>query len=331
MALAFFAFFGGAIVSLATSWVLVTRLERVGERFGLSEALLGVVAALGADAPEITSSVTALAQHQRVIGAGVVIGSNAFNLAALLGLGAVVSAFIALHRRVIVLGGIVAMWIATWCVLAATGVVGPLLGLILAASVLVAYLVTLGLRREDRERLALPSGLRLWISSAIDEEEVELQESIRPSRGGPLDVAAVCGALIVVVLASVAMEHGASSLGHHFHIADAVIGGAILAAVTSLPNAVAAVHLAANGRGAAALSTALMSNNLNVVAGLLIPGAIVGLSRPSFAGNFTALTYLILTAVVLLLAFAHRGLSRRSGWIIISGYAIFVIWLVAAT
>jgi len=331
VALAFFAFFGGAIVSLATSWVLVTRLERVGERFGLSEALLGVVAALGADAPEITSSVTALAQHQRVIGAGVVIGSNAFNLAALLGLGAVVSAFIALHRRVIVLGGIVAMWIATWCVLAATGVVGPLLGLILAASVLVAYLVTLGLRREDRERLALPSGLRLWISSAIDEEEVELQESIRPSRGGPLDVAAVCGALIVVVLASVAMEHGASSLGHHFHIADAVIGGAILAAVTSLPNAVAAVHLAANGRGAAALSTALMSNNLNVVAGLLIPGAIVGLSRPSFAGNFTALTYLILTAVVLLLAFAHRGLSRRSGWIIISGYAIFVIWLVAAT
>jgi hypothetical protein len=45
------AFALGAIVSLATSWVLVTRLERVGERLGLSEALLGLVAAFAADGP----------------------------------------------------------------------------------------------------------------------------------------------------------------------------------------------------------------------------------------------------------------------------------------
>lgn len=87
MALAGIAFIIGAIVSLATSWVLVTRLERVGERFGFSEALLDIVAALAADAPEITSSISALSQHQRTIGAGVVIGSNVFNLAALLGVG----------------------------------------------------------------------------------------------------------------------------------------------------------------------------------------------------------------------------------------------------
>ena len=74
-----------ACVSLATSWLLVSRLERVGERLGLSEALLGMVAALAADAPEITSAITALVNHQQRIGAGVVIGSNVFNLAGLLG------------------------------------------------------------------------------------------------------------------------------------------------------------------------------------------------------------------------------------------------------
>src|ERR1700744_2050693 len=103
MVLATVAFVLGAAVSLATSWVLVSRLERVGERFGLSEALLGIVAALAADAPEITASISALSQHQRAIGAGVVIGSNVFNLAALLGLGAIVAGFIALHRRVVLL------------------------------------------------------------------------------------------------------------------------------------------------------------------------------------------------------------------------------------
>ncbi|MBV8220457.1 MAG: hypothetical protein JO325_18480, partial [Solirubrobacterales bacterium] len=97
----------GALVSLGSSWVLVTRLERVGARLGLSEALLGVLAALAADAPEITTAVAAIAGHQSQIGAGVVLGSNVFNLAALLGLAAMLAGRIVLHRRVVVLEGVV--------------------------------------------------------------------------------------------------------------------------------------------------------------------------------------------------------------------------------
>ena len=44
-----------------------------------------------------------------------------------------------------------------------------------------------------------------------------------------------------------------------------------------LPNSVAAVYLAARGRGAAMLSTTLNSNALNVTAGLLLPATIAGL------------------------------------------------------
>ena len=47
-------FCGGVVISLAASWLLVSRLERLGERAGFSEAWLGLVAALAADAPEIT-------------------------------------------------------------------------------------------------------------------------------------------------------------------------------------------------------------------------------------------------------------------------------------
>ena len=115
------AFCLGAAVSLATSYLLVTRLERIGERLGLSEALLGMVAALAADAPEITSAVSALAAHQQKVGAGVIIGSNVFNLAALLGLGALVAGRIALHRKVVLLGGTVALWVAVVCLVTTTG------------------------------------------------------------------------------------------------------------------------------------------------------------------------------------------------------------------
>jgi Ca2+/Na+ antiporter len=79
----------GVVVSLAASWLLVSRLERFGERAGFSEAWLGLVAGLAADAPEITSAVTALSRGQR--GGRVVIGSDVFNLAALLGLAVVVA------------------------------------------------------------------------------------------------------------------------------------------------------------------------------------------------------------------------------------------------
>jgi cation:H+ antiporter len=331
VALSFITFFVAACVSLSTSWLLVTRLERVGERLGMTEALLGVLAALAANAPEITTAVSALAQHQRSIGAGVVIGSNVFNLAALLGVSAVVSGFVSLHRRVVVLSGAVALWVALCCLLASTSVLGAPWALAAAGVVLVGYVAVLAAQRPTRHRVPLPTRVTAWLVAAIDEEEIELNEAIRPPRGRPLDAVVAAIALVVVVVASVVMEHTASRLGHHFHVADAIVGALILAAVTSLPNAVAAVHLATQGRGAAALSTAVNSNNINVVAGLLIPGTILGLARASGAGTLTAASYLTLTLAVVLLAYRRRGLSRRAGWLILAGYAAFVVALVATT
>ncbi|HWE66819.1 MAG TPA: hypothetical protein VG298_09255 [Acidimicrobiales bacterium] len=322
--ISFAAFVVGAIISLATSWVLVSRLERVGERFGLSEAMLGLVAALAADAPEITASVTALLHHQRTIGAGVVIGSNVFNLAALLGLGAVVAGGIVLHRKVVVLGGTVAVFMATVCVLTVAGVVPLAVGLVLVLVVLVAYAVVLGARRRVLAVLPLPAPWSTWLTTAIVEEEAELEGAIRPQRGTNKDVTSALGALVVVVVASAAMEQGASTLGRHYGVAEIVVGGLVLAAVTSLPNAVAAVFLARKGRGAAALSTALNSNTINVAAGLLIPAAFIGLAKPSASGLLVAGWYVGLTVLTLVLAYFGRGLRRWSGWMIILAYAVFV-------
>jgi cation:H+ antiporter len=321
-------FLAGAVVSLATSWVLVSRLERVGERFGLSEALLGMVAALAADAPEITASITALAHNERAVGAGVVIGSNVFNLAALLGFGAVVAGGFGLHRKVIWLGGTIALWVALVCLITVTTVVGPTIGLVLVLIVLLPYVVLLGTHRRGLHWLPLPLRSKKWLLSAVDEEELELVVAIRPQRGRPVDVLVAGVSLVVVVAASVAMERGASSLGVHFGIAEIVVGGLVLA-VTSLPNAVAAVHLARNGRGEAALSTGLNSNTLNVAVGLLLPAIFIGLTHLSGQGFVIAGWYVGLTALTLVLAYAGRGLRPWSGWLIIGGYAAFVVTLLA--
>jgi cation:H+ antiporter len=324
------AFLAGAAVSLITSIVLVARLERVGERLGLSEALLGIVAALAADAPEVTAAVTAVAHHEQRVGVGVVLGSNVFNLAALLGLGAVVAGRIGLHRRVVLLGGAVAMWVAIVSLAAVLGLLPAAAGLALAVAVVLLYGFVLGTEARGLGRLAVPQRWSAWLRSAVTEEELELEDAIRPERGRWPDAVIAGAALTVVIAASVTMERAASGLGARYAVPEIVVGGLVLAAVTSLPNAVAAVYLAARGRGAATLSTALNSNTLNVVAGLLLPAAVIGLGRTSGQAVLVTVWYVALTLVVLGLAYRDRGLGRGTGSLVIAAYAAFTLSVLAS-
>ncbi len=320
-----------AAVSLATSWLLVSRLERIGARIGLSEALLGMLAALAADAPEITASVSALLGHHARLGASVVLGSNVFNLAALLGLAAVLSGDIRLHPRVIVLEGIVATLIATIGLSVVLGGPGPGVGLVCAAAVLIPYLVISGVPPDRWRELARARSSANWISQAIGEEAQELKPAIHPPRAGAGDVIVAVVATAVVIGASTAMELTAAKFGSRHHVSEIVIGGLILAGVTSLPNAVSALYLAARGRGAATLSIALNSNALNVTVGLLLPGVLVGLGAPSGPATLVAAWSLGLTLVTLTCAYSARGLRRIHGALIICGYLGFVAAVLIST
>jgi cation:H+ antiporter len=259
--------------------------------------------------------------------AGVVLGSNVFNLAALLGLGAVVAGSIRLHRKVVVFSGTVAMLIGAACLLSVGGQLSAGVGLAVVLVVFVPFVALFGAHRRILGWLGLPASWTAWLEDAIAEEESELKESIYPKRGTNTDTLVAGGALVVVILASVAMERGASSLGVHFAVPEIIVGGLVLAAVTSLPNAVSAIYLARRGRGAAALSTALNSNSLNVTAGLLIPATVIGLARPSASGLLVAGWYVGLTALTLLLAYVGHGFRRAAGGLIIATYALFVVVL----
>ena len=163
-----------------------------------------------------------------------------------------------------------------------------------------------------------------WLAVAIFEEEQELEEIIHPPQARFRDVLLAAAALVTVVAASVVMERTGTSIGTHFGVPQIVTGGVVLAAVTSLPNAVAAVYLAARGRGAAMLSTTLNSNALNVTAGLLLPATITGLGPPSVHAVLIAVWYLALTAAALAFAFRDGGVRRATGAFIIGSYLVFL-------
>lgn len=305
-------FVGAGAVSLASSWLLVSSLGRIGARFGLSEALLGMLAAIAADAPEITAAVSALVRHDHAVGAGVTVGSNVFNLAALLGLSAIVAGRIAFHRRVVLLSGAVAVWIAAACVAVVAGAIPPAAGLGAALAVFLPYLAMLAMPRRG------------WLAAAVHEEELELEVALHPRPGRGRDFAIAAAGIVVVVAASVAMERTATELGSRHAVPGIVVGGLVLAGVTSLPNAVAAVYFAARGRGAVVLSTALNSNAINVLVGLLVPASLFGLGSPAGAETFLAGAYAVLTVGALVVAYLTRGLQRWAGAVVVAGYAAVV-------
>jgi Ca2+/Na+ antiporter len=250
-------------------------------------------------------------------------------LAALLGLGAVVAGRIALHRRVIALEGVVALGIAALCVVVVLGAISPAVGLAAVVAILAPYALVLAVRPDRLYRLGLPNDWANWLARAVHEEELELEGALDPRPALARDVAVASVSVLVVVGASIAMEQAASKLGTRHSIPQTVVGGLLLAGITSLPNAVAAVYLAARGRGAATLSTAMNSNALNVAAGLLLPASFVGLGALSGAATFVAVYYLALTVFVLGCAYMASGLRRMHGVLIVGAYLVFAGVLVA--
>src|SRR5256714_15690990 len=93
-------------VTLAAARTFAIRLDRIGVRFGLPEALIGLLTALAADGPEVSSALFALAQGAHNVSVGVLVGSNAFNLAAMIGISGLLAGCVRLPRATMLLEGL---------------------------------------------------------------------------------------------------------------------------------------------------------------------------------------------------------------------------------
>jgi cation:H+ antiporter len=305
-------------VSLGASLVFARALDGISESLGASEGLHGILTALGADAPEISTAVAAMVASHGDVGLGVVVGSNVFNLAGLLGLSAVIAGTVAIHRHGLLFNGCVALavtGIAVALVLGRLGA-GPATAILLA--LLVPYVVLLSLRPGRLRRL--PAWLRVSIREEVRDLEVEHVRSTTR-----WDVAVLVAALLAIVGSSIGMVQAATDLGSHWGVSDLVVGTLVLAALTSLPNLLTAVRLALHGRGAAVVSEALNSNSLNVLFGIAIPGILLSFGAVSGVERFSAWFLLGLTVVAIALAYRGGGLARPEGALVALLYVPFVV------
>jgi len=316
-------FAGAFALTVASSIVLARELDRIGERLGFSEALLGIVTALGADAPEIASAVAAIVAGHEDTGVGVVVGSNVFNLAALLGVSALIAGRVRIHAHGLALTGGVAIVVAVIGGLVAMDVIAGAVGLVLALLALAPYVTVSALHVRARARL--PRFLR---EAVLEEHQDARRDEFAPP-ATRLDALTVVPALAAVVGGAYGMVAAAQSLADRWDVSDVVLGALVLAALTSIPNLIAAVRLARHGRGAACVSESLNSNNANILVGLCIPAVILGFGSASGIEIFAASWMIGMTVVAVALGFGN-GLTRREGGVIIALYLVFAAVVLAS-
>lgn len=95
------------VVTLTAAATFARRLDQLGARFGLPEVLIGLLTAMAADGPEVSSALVALFKGAHETGVGVIVGSNVFNLAAMVGVSALLAGRVRVRRETLILEGAV--------------------------------------------------------------------------------------------------------------------------------------------------------------------------------------------------------------------------------
>ena len=313
-------FLGSLAVTLFAAAFFARRLDRVGLQLGLPETLLGLLTALAADAPETASAIAALVKGAHDVGLGVILGSNVFNLAVMIGFSAILCGGIRIRPEALAVESAVG--------LAATLIVGALVlklvgawtVLMLLAAVLIPYvtLLVLGPRR-------VRAPLRRFFGEPHRPDHVLVH-------GEKVLVPALTllPALAIIVAGSTGMVEAALELAHRWSVPEVIVGIVVLAVLTSLPNAFTAARLALQKRGSAVVSETLNSNTTNLVFGVSVPALFLTLGSASALTAFD-LAWLLLMTVVVVALFARRdGVRRTGGAAILALYAVFLAVQVAS-
>jgi len=314
-------FLASLAVTLGAAAFFARRLDHVGLRLGLPETLLGLLTALAADAPEVSSAIAALVKGQHGVGVGVVVGSNVFNLAAMIGLSALLCGGIRIHREALAVEGLVGVAATVVAGALIVKLIGAWLALLLLAAVLVPYLVLLSLGPARAPRSLVPFfGERHRPDHVLAHGEALLVPALM-----------LLPALAIIVVGSFGMVDSALNLAHRWSVPDVIVGILVLAILTSIPNAFTAARLAFQRRGAAVVSETLNSNTTNLVFGIAVPALFVSLGSTSALTVFS-LGWLLLMTLVAIALFARRGgVTRSGGLAILLLYVVFVAVQIASS
>lgn len=316
----------GLILLAGGGEALVRAATTLAELAGVTPAVIGLtVVAIGTSLPELVVSLMAATRGEPDIAVANVVGSNIFNVAATLGLTALIIP-LPVHGTAVRLEWPVMFASSILCLLLArNGMIERAEGgfFVLSLALFIAY--TVHVARRD-----------VSVSEAQQfAAETEARDiDVPANRKGKPHLMITLGVLAVGVLALVAggkfLVDGAISLARFAGLSERVIGLTIVAGGTGAPELATSLVAAFRKRTDVAVANMIGSNIFNIL-GILGVSALVTPVRVAPAIVQSDLWWMIgVTALLLPLLRSNARLSRVEGGLLVAVYLTYVALLLRA-
>lgn len=303
---------------------LVDGGSALAARFNIPVMVIGLtVVAFGTSMPELIVNLFAASTGSADIGLGNIIGSNIFNLLAILGLSAVIKPITVKSNTT---------WVEIPLVLVAALVVGILAndmlfsGASLGQSVLQSML-------SPGDGLILLLFFAIFIGYTIRltlkgdfEDDFEIRD------WGKLKSSLyIVAGIAMLVLGGKIIVEAAIQLARSFGITERVIGLTVISIGTSLPELATSVVAAKKGNSDIAIGNIVGSNIFNVLFILGLTSTLMPIPLNP-ASNLDILVNIGATLLLILFVFLPRKhtINRPEGAIFLGLYVAYTIWLIVA-
>ena len=286
----------------------------IAKRFRLSDLVIGLtVLAFGTSAPELTVSLMAALKGSADIAIGNVIGSNIFNILAIVGITALImpltmsNSTIRIEIPLTILSSAVLFFMANDRLfdMAGENVITRTEGFVLLAFFLIFLFYTFNMSKGEES----PGQVRQFAL--------------------PLSIIMVIGGLVALVFGGYLFVDNAAMLAGRMGVSESVVAITIVAGGTSLPELVTTLVAAIKKRPGMAIGNIVGSNLFNI---LLILGVSSSISPIRIQG-ITVVDYgiFILSAILLYvfgLFFGDKTIKRFEGSILLSLFICYTVYLV---
>lgn len=320
------------LIVIATSARFTRKLEELCEAFNLSIGVLSLLSALGANIPNYVSSAIAIFSGHTDVGIGIIIGSNIYNLAIILGLCALLTperSGITLdtrEKRDVRVVAVYAVFIALLSFLA--------IACLLTGPIGTAFHAL----RPSQHLLLIISVIALGVFGSLllhifrrshGNEGTTVHHHDFPQRKASLSNLRLVGEIIFVLVIALSgvlvMVQSGQTLTADLHMPSVLAGLLVLAVATSLPNTVVAISLVRSGEAAACVEEVYSSNSINTVLGIVLPLLFwQGIVGDRFLLMLDAPLTLALLSLTLLYVLRGR-IPRGLGVFLVGAYAAWVL------
>ena len=266
------------MIVIAVSARFTRRLEELCEALNLSIGILSLLSALGANIPNYVSSVIAILSGHVDVGIGIIVGSNIYNIAIILGL----CTWLTPERAGMTLDvrekrdvGVIA-WYAFVITLLSFLVIFWLPGEPLVATLHAASLSIVLLPLTSVLVLGIFGALLVHIlRRSHGSAGTTLHHHEHTGRKAPLSLLRLGGEIIFTLAIALGgvlvMVQSGQTLSADLHLPPVLAGLLVLAIATSLPNTVVAVSLVRTGEAAACVEEVCSSGSINIALGIVLP------------------------------------------------------------